>query len=260
MSHDTADIATLPDPYRYAIDTIPGLVWTSLPDGNVDFLNQRWLDYTGLSLEQAVGCGWQSAVCPDDLPRLVDYWGSIVESGKPGEFEARLRRRDGVDRWFLFRGVPQYDDRGGVIKWYGQTTDIEDRKRAEEELKRQTAHLDELFELAPHAVVLVDADVRVMRVNREFTRMFGYTAEEAVHQPLLDLVAPEERLAEYQNNARMLSSGQEASGRKGRIRHSNANDTPQAAPAAPRAAPVIPPCSDRTHKDSGCGSGSRTAA
>ena len=208
MSHDIADVATLPDPYRLAIDTIPGLVWTSLPDGNVDFLNQRWLDYTGLSHEQAIGCGWQSAVCPDDLPRLVDYWGSIVGSGEPGEFEARLRRHDGVDRWFLFRGVPQYDDRGSVIKWYGQTTDIEDRKRAEEELKRQTAHLDELFELAPHAVVLVDADVRVMRVNREFTRMFGYTAEEAVHRPLLDLVAPEERLAEYQHNARMLSSGQ----------------------------------------------------
>jgi PAS domain S-box-containing protein len=83
-----------------------------------------------------------------------------------------------------------------------------DRKRAEEELKKQTAHLDELFELAPHAVVLVDAEVRVIRVNKEFTRMFGYTPEESVNRPLLDLVAPEERLPEYQNNARMLSSGQ----------------------------------------------------
>ena len=114
MSHDTADIATLHDQYRLAIDTIPGLVWTSLPDGSVDFVNQRWLDYTGLSFEQAIGSGWQAAVCPDDLPRLVDYWHLILESGKPGEFEARLRRRDGVDRWFLFRGVPQYDDRGQV--------------------------------------------------------------------------------------------------------------------------------------------------
>ena len=85
---------------------------------------------------------------------------------------------------------------------------FEDRKRAEEELKKQTAHLDELFELAPHAVVLVDAEVRVIRVNKEFTHMFGYTQGESVNQPLLDLVAPEERLPEYQNNARMLSSGQ----------------------------------------------------
>jgi PAS domain S-box-containing protein len=87
-------------------------------------------------------------------------------------------------------------------------SEIEDRRRTEEELKKQTAHLDELFELAPHAVVLVDAQVAVMRVNKEFICMFGYTAEEAVGRPLLDLVAPEERLPEYQNNARMLSSGQ----------------------------------------------------
>src|SRR5918998_2660435 len=87
-------------------------------------------------------------------------------------------------------------------------SEVEDRRRTEEELKKQTAHLDELFELAPHAVVLVDAKVAVMRVNKEFIRMFGYSAEEAVGRPLLDLVAPEERLPEYQNNARMLSSGQ----------------------------------------------------
>lgn len=87
-------------------------------------------------------------------------------------------------------------------------TETEGRRHAEEELKRQTAHLDELFELAPHAVVLVDAEVRVIRVNREFIRMFGYTAQEAEGRPLQELVAPEERLAEYRNNARLLSGGQ----------------------------------------------------
>ncbi|MFL5402652.1 MAG: PAS domain S-box protein [Gemmatimonadales bacterium] len=201
------EVQALSDQFRLAIDSIPGLVWTALPDGYIDFLNQRWLEYTGLTLEEARGWGWQAAVCPDDLPRLVEYWRSTLISGKPGEIEARLRRHDGTDRWFLFRGLPQYDERGNLVKWYGQTTDIEDRKRAEEELKKQTAHLEELFELAPHAVVLVDATVSVIRVNQEFTRMFGYTPEEAVNRPLLDLVAPEERLPEYQNNARLLSSG-----------------------------------------------------
>lgn len=204
---DGADFPGALDQFRIAIDTIPGLVWTALPDGHVDFLNQRWLEYTGLTLEQARGWGWQLAVSPEDLPRLVEYWQSVLASGKPGEIEARLRRRDGVDRWFLFRGVPQHDDRGNLVKWYGQTTDIEDRKRAEEELKKQTAHLDELFELAPHAVVLVDSEVRVIRVNQEFTKMFGYTPDEAVGRSLQDLVAPEERMAEYKNNAKMLSSG-----------------------------------------------------
>ena len=208
IANDGVDVPSSNDQFRLAIDSIPGLVWTALPDGRVDFLNQRWLEYTGLTLEQASGWGWQAAVCPDDLPRLVDYWQSVLASGKPGEIEARLRRHDGVDRWFLFRGVPYYDDRGDLVKWYGQTTDIEDRRRAEEELKKQTAHLDELFELAPHAVVLVDADVRVIRVNKEFTRMFGYTPDEAVGRMLEELVAPEERLAEYKNNARLLSSGQ----------------------------------------------------
>ena len=204
---DGPDTATLPDQYRLAIDSIPGLVWTAQPDGYIDFLNQRWLDYTGLTLEEASGSGWQAAVCPEDLPGLLDHWRSALASGTPVETEARLRRHDGMDRWFLFRGVPQYDERGILVKWYGQTTDIEDRKRAEEEVKKQTAHLDELFELAPHAVVLVDAEVKVMRVNREFIRMFGYSPEEAVGRPLLDLVAPEERLPEYRNNARLLSSG-----------------------------------------------------
>ena len=202
------EMQALNNRFRLAIDTIPGLVWTALPDGHIDFLNRRWLEYTGLTLEEASGWGWQVAVAPDDLPRLREYWRSVLAAGTPGEIEARLRRHDGVDRWFLFRAVPQYDERGVLIKWYGQTTDIEGRKRAEEEVKKQTAHLDELFELAPHAVVLVDAKVAVIRVNKEFIRMFGYTAEEAVGRPLLDLVAPEERMPEYQNNARMLSSGQ----------------------------------------------------
>jgi PAS domain S-box-containing protein len=196
------------DQFRLAIDTIPGLVWTALPDGYIDFLNRRWLEYTGMTLQDASGWGWQAAVCPEDLPGLMEYWRSLLASGTLGETEARLRRYDGVDRWFLVRAVPQFNDEGKLVKWFGQTTDIEDRKRAEEELKKQTAHLDELFELAPHAVVLVDAEVRVIRVNREFTRMFGYTAEEAVDRPLLDLVAPDERMPEYRNNARLLSSGQ----------------------------------------------------
>lgn len=115
---------------RLAIDTIPGLVWTARPDGHIDFLNQRWLEFTGLTLDQASGWGWQGAVHPDDLPELVPYWQSVLAAGTPGEIEARLRRFDGEYRWFQFRGVPLYDD-GRLVKWYGQTTDIEDRKRAE---------------------------------------------------------------------------------------------------------------------------------
>lgn len=119
------------DELRQAIDTIPGFVWSALPDGSVDFLSQRWCDYTGVSLQDAAGKGWQSAIHPEDLPQLVDRWSSLLNGREPGEFEARLRRFDGTFRWFLIRAVPLRDDSGRVAKWYGQNTDIEDRKRAE---------------------------------------------------------------------------------------------------------------------------------
>src|SRR4029077_6523778 len=89
---------------RLVVDTIPELVWSARPDGSAEFLNQRWLDYTGFSAEQALGGGWAAAVPPEDRHALIDYWRSILASAEPGEFEARMRRFDGGYRWFLFRG------------------------------------------------------------------------------------------------------------------------------------------------------------
>src|SRR5216683_1710517 len=116
---------------RLVIDTIPTLAWSARSDGSADFFNQRWLDYTGLSDEQTREWGWTVALHPDDLNGLVDYWRSVLVSGEPGEIEGRLRRFDGVYRWFLFRATPSFDDDGRVVKWFGTNTDIEDRKRAE---------------------------------------------------------------------------------------------------------------------------------
>lgn len=119
------------DELRRAIDTLPGLVWSAGPDGTVDFLNRRWCDYTGVSAREGCGWGWQVTVHPDDRDRLLGYWRSLLAGGEPGEAEARLRRADGQFRWFLIRATPLHDNGGQVIKWYGQNTDIEDRKRAE---------------------------------------------------------------------------------------------------------------------------------
>ncbi len=126
---------------RLTIDTMPVLSWTALPDGTAEFFNKRWLDYTGLSLEEAQGQGWAQAFHPDDLNRVNDYWRSHILSGEPGEVEARLRRFDGSYRWFLLRGNPLRDESGAIVKWYGTNTDIDDRKRAEEELTRARAEL-----------------------------------------------------------------------------------------------------------------------
>jgi formate hydrogenlyase transcriptional activator len=116
---------------RVVVDTIPTLVWSARPDGSAKFFNQRWLDYTGLSAEQASDSGWTVALHPEDRGRLMDYWGHLLVSEKAGEIEARLRRYDGEYRWFLFRAEPVRDDDGRIFKWYGANTDIEDRKRAE---------------------------------------------------------------------------------------------------------------------------------
>lgn len=114
--------------FERAVQSLPGLLWSAEPDGWVDFLNQRWLDYTGLSHDQACGWGWQAALHPDDLPALLVVWRGLLESGKAGEVEARLRRHDGAYRWFLFRAEPSHDAKGRAIKWYGQTIDIEERR------------------------------------------------------------------------------------------------------------------------------------
>ena len=133
---------------NHIINTIPVLAWCNLPDGSNEFLNQPWHDYTGLSPEQAHGWGWQVAIHPDDLPGLLDKWRELLASGEPGEIEARLRRFDGMHRWFLFRVNPLRDESGSIVKWYGTNTDIDDRKQVEEKLQRSEAFLAEAQRLS----------------------------------------------------------------------------------------------------------------
>ena len=127
----TSDLARRAQNVRLVVDAIPTLAWSARSDGSADFFNQRWLEYTGLSAEQARDWGWTVALHPDELNGVVHYWRSVLTSGEPGEIEARLRRFDGVYRWFLFRAIPSCDNDGSIVKWFGTNTDIEDRKRAE---------------------------------------------------------------------------------------------------------------------------------
>src|SRR5215813_4083407 len=128
---------------RQVIDTIPALAWCNLPDGPNEFLSKGWHEYTGLSEEESHGWGWQSAFHPDDLPPLLEKWTKMLTSGEPDEIEARLRRHDGVYRWFLIRAQPFRDEAGNIVRWYGTSTDIDDRKRAEEKLGRSETFLAE---------------------------------------------------------------------------------------------------------------------
>src|SRR5882757_8466439 len=142
------------DYLRLTIDTIPVLAWCSRPDGSNEFLNQRWLDYTGLTIEEARGWGWKVAIHPDDLPQLLVVWHGFLVCGKSGETEARLRRADGAYRWFLFRVEPFRDPEGTIVKWYGTNTDIDDRKRAEALLAAENQILEMVATGRPLAGIL----------------------------------------------------------------------------------------------------------
>jgi PAS domain S-box-containing protein len=116
---------------RAIVDGIPTQIWFGRPDGTAEFMNQQWLDYTGLSADQALGWKWIDAVHPDDRPALLEHWQSLLRLGESGEIEARLRRADGEYRWFLLCASPLHDASGSVLRWCGRNTDIDDRKRAE---------------------------------------------------------------------------------------------------------------------------------
>jgi PAS domain S-box-containing protein len=130
------------DRSRVLIETIPALAWTSLADGSHDFVNRRWLEYTGISLEQMQCSEMTTPFHPEDIDEHLEKWRSALATGETFENEARVRRAaDGEYRWFLIRGLPLRDERGNIVKWYGTMTDIEDRKRAEEALRKANADL-----------------------------------------------------------------------------------------------------------------------
>jgi PAS domain S-box-containing protein len=116
---------------RDVINAVPAFVWSTLPDGAVDFVNDRWLEFTGLSPQDALGRNWEAAVHPDDRSRAVAEWSAALKNGRPAEGEMRVRRADGEFRWWFFRNVPLHDETGNIAKWYGTGVDIDDRKRAE---------------------------------------------------------------------------------------------------------------------------------
>jgi formate hydrogenlyase transcriptional activator len=163
---------------RQVIDTIPTLVWCDLPDGPNEFLNKRWHEYTGRSPEESHGWGWQATFHPEDLPPLMEKWRELLVSGEPGEIEARLRRHDGVYRWFLIRVEPFRDASGKLVRWYGTSTDIEDRKQAEEKLRQDQRELRQLIDFLPQHVLVLDADGTLVQANQTTLDYSGRTLDE----------------------------------------------------------------------------------
>src|SRR6202451_939205 len=177
------------------INTIPALVWSARPDGSAEFFNQHYLDYVGLSAEEVKDWGWTVALHPDDLNGLAGAWQSIMASGKHGEAEARLCRFDGEYRWFLFRANPLRDDSGNIVKWFGINTDIEDRKRAEEKLRRSEAYLAEAQRITHTGSWAWNVRTDALFWSQEIFRIYDYDPEMTpTWDVLLKKVHPVDRL------------------------------------------------------------------
>ena len=177
---------------RQVIDTIPTLSWCNLADGPNEFLSKSWHQYTGLSPEEAHGWGWSAAFHPDDLPTLLKRWQELLVSGEPGEIEGRLRRHDGVYRWFLIRVAPLRDESGRIIRWYGTSTDIHDRKLANESLRASENNLREILDSIPGLVCTLDPTGVIQHLNQPLMEYFGKTPEELKNWRLTDAVHPDD--------------------------------------------------------------------
>jgi PAS domain S-box-containing protein len=161
------------------LDTIPTLTWTMLPDGSNEFLSKKWEEYTGLPVNESHGWAWQPAFHPDDLPALVGKWMDMLAKGEPGELEARLRRFDGVYRWFLIRAEPFRNETGAIVRWYGNSTDIEDRKRAEVALAASERNLAAIINTIPTTAWTARPDGYCDFLNQGWLDYTGMTAEQA---------------------------------------------------------------------------------
>jgi formate hydrogenlyase transcriptional activator len=165
---------------RQVIDTIPTLVWCTRPDGSTEFLNKRWHDYTGFSSEESRVQGWQPTVHPEDLPRVVAKGRDLLASGQAGEVEGRIRRHDGIFRWFFMRIEPMRDAAGNIVRWYGTQTDIEDLKQTEEKLRAEDCELRRITDAIPQAIVVQDPSGIPVYANRATLDYTGLTAEDVI--------------------------------------------------------------------------------
>jgi PAS domain S-box-containing protein len=165
---------------RKVVDTIPALVWSTLPDGSNTYVNKRFVEYTGSSPGQMAGSGWQALVHPDDLEQHTGKWLEAVATGKPHENEVRSRRSDGQYRWQLDRGVPLRDEDGNIVKWYGVTTDIEDRKCAEESLRRSESYLAEAQRLSQTGSWAWSPDQDIRYWSEECYRVLSFDPQDGL--------------------------------------------------------------------------------
>lgn len=163
--------------YRQTLESIPGMVFTTRPDGYCDYQSSQWIEYTGVPMEQMLGDGWNKLLHPDDRPRAFAAWRAAVEGKEPYDLEYRVRRFNGQYEWFKVRGRPIRDAAGKIVRWFGVATNISDLREAQEALAESEALFRGTFENAAVGITLVDLDGNWIDVNRRFCEMMGYSRQ-----------------------------------------------------------------------------------
>jgi len=173
----TNDGSRAPLELRSLIDSIPAFAWSASPDGFPEFVNQRLQDYSGLSPDQLYG-DWMSILHRDEVEEFENWWQGLQNSGKPGQTELRLRRFDGEYRWFQISAAPIHDEQGNLVRWCGVNTDIDDRKRAEQKLRKNEEDLRTIIDAIRQAVVVLTPDGTTLYANRVALDTTGLTMGE----------------------------------------------------------------------------------
>jgi PAS domain S-box-containing protein len=193
---------------RLVVDSIPGLVAAFTSGGDVEFVNRQIRDYFGGSLEDLKRWETGETTHPDDLPRVVEHFSRSVASGEPFEFEVRARRSDGVYRWFQSRGFPLRDANGQIVRWYNLLIDIDQRKRAEEALRRTEARKAAILDSALDCIVSIDHEGCITEFNPAAERTFGYRRDDVVGKNLADVIVPVSLRDQHRRGfARHLATG-----------------------------------------------------
>jgi PAS domain S-box-containing protein len=208
---------------RDVIETIPAIAWSAMPNGSNVFANSRWTQYTGLPVEQTTGSGWAATIHPIDLPRHLETWRSSLATGEPFEVEVRMRRADGEYRWHYVHGVPLRNEQGEILKWYGISTDIEDRKQAQDAVRRSEAYLAEAQRLTRTGSWAFNPQIdKMLYWSEETFRIFGFDPMEGPPnlETYRERIHPEDRervhrlraqtlpvKADYQDDYRVLLPG-----------------------------------------------------
>src|SRR5882757_2070538 len=205
-----ATLQSSEDRLRLVIDTIPAYAWSALPDGSVDFINRRFLEFTGRSNEDMLGWGWGSLVHPDDLTGYIGEWQAAVASGEPMEGEIRVRRMDGEYRWLLIRNMPLRDERGNIVNWYGTAIDIEERHRAEDALRRSETYLSEAQRLSHTGSFGWCVSTGEIKWSEETSRIFRYErSTKPTIELILQRVHPEDASSFKETVARASQDGKD---------------------------------------------------